>query len=228
MTLQIRSGTIVRGALLTVAILGGLGGLAQAARMLWGHARVFGLVDLFDLSGENNVPTWFSTILLMLSALALGPVAASAHSRREPHAWRWALLAVLLLLVSLAEDASLLERAMRATSPDGGALALPRSFWPTLATLLFIGLATVVLPLWRAVPRQVALQMLLAAVLFVGGHTAFSHLGGALASQGRVLSLAFVAARVLEETCKMAGTAIFLGAALRAWPEGGALRIQAT
>jgi hypothetical protein len=62
--------------------------------------------DVVNLNAENNPSTWFSSALHLINAFLLGVIALVAERNR----WRWALLAVLVLGVSMDETAQLHER----------------------------------------------------------------------------------------------------------------------
>src|SRR6266545_5147574 len=82
------------------------------------------VMKLFDVNSENNVPTWFSSLLLFGDALLAGLVAALVRRAGGRDAGHWAALAVLLSLLSLDEVASLHERLPDpATALRGAAVA---------------------------------------------------------------------------------------------------------
>ena len=69
---------------------------------------MLGLIDTFDVNIENNVPTFFSTFLLVSCAALLAVIANQpAVARREAAYWRW--LCLIFLFLALDEDASLHE-----------------------------------------------------------------------------------------------------------------------
>jgi hypothetical protein len=71
----------------------------------WGH-----LNEIFDMSKENNIPTWYSALQYAVSALLFGLYARLNVTRNDPRSWVLICLPVLCLMMSLDEDASLHER----------------------------------------------------------------------------------------------------------------------
>src|SRR5690606_34326178 len=67
------------------------------------------LRQLFDVDEENNIPTWFSSFLLLLAAALLAVLACHKHAQRDRWTRYWYLLAGGFLLLSLDEMAGLHE-----------------------------------------------------------------------------------------------------------------------
>ncbi len=78
------------------------------SRFVLHHGQLLGLVDTFNVNVENNVPTFFSALLLFACAVALALVARlpenSASDRRH-----WNGLGLVFLFLALDEDASIHE-----------------------------------------------------------------------------------------------------------------------
>jgi hypothetical protein len=100
--------------------------------------RLKWLTYLFSLSFENNFGAWWSSMLLLTTSLLAFD--AGLHARAggdRPVAWGWGALALVMLILSIDEGASVHERvAMHVpigTRPFGAVLILLMSFG--LATL---------------------------------------------------------------------------------------------
>jgi len=61
-------------AIIAVLLLADLGG--QIATYRYGHPGVLGLVSLFDLDSETNIPTWYSSSALLMCGVVLALIAA--------------------------------------------------------------------------------------------------------------------------------------------------------
>jgi hypothetical protein len=211
MTLHLRPGLIVAALVLLVAVLSLAGWWAGSERNLapapgWFAAQL----SLFDLACENNVPTWFSSALLM----AAGAVAFVLGAGTGRNRGRWWLLAATLAGISLAEDASLLERSLAVYQHVDG-FGLPFASWRWIAVGGACLVAVWFVPLLGTLSPRRALLAIGAALLFCVGHWAFAWWGGSLAGihGGHVAGV--VLARVAEETSKLlgetAGIAVLLG-----------------
>lgn len=225
MTLHLRTRPLLVSLLLVIFALAAAGALAGWSTWLAPAPRFHGLEPVFDLAAENNVPTWFSTVLLTGTALMIALVAMRARRSGEPDAWRWWALAVGVGFVSLLEDASLFERAI-AFGSAGGRFEAPPWFWRSAGLAVVACAALVYAPLLAGRPRGRAALFALSAVVMLGGHAAFARLGGWMFWHGGVHQSGFVFARVAEETCKMLGTAMLLAATLSELRARGAWRVS--
>jgi len=161
-TLGLLVGVVVGLTLLSLA--------GQIARFHLGTPTVFGLVRLFYVDLENNLPTWYQTMALAFSAVLLAWLALAARQMRAPFAGHWLALSLLFLFLSLDESASIHESTIQ---PLQRLTGRPGGVWqPTwvivgvvVVTAVAVGFRHFFLHLARAERRQVAF----AAGLFVVG-----------------------------------------------------------
>jgi len=190
------------------------------------------IANLFLLDWEQNVPTLFSTLMLLACALLL---AAIARARRgEPYARHWIVLSIVFSLLSLDEYASLHEAAVDRVRSlldiRGGPLFFA---WVIPGALLGAAFGVAFLPFLRALPRATLRRFAIAAVLFVGGAIGFEMIGSArFAVTGTTKDWAYIVASTLEEGLEMIGAATFLSALLAyiVWMQhpGWAIRMGGT
>ena len=69
----------------SVALVSGAGLAVELLRPLCHLSGQRGLVPLLSLSYEGNLPTWFSSALLLCAAALLGLIAADVRQRGERH-----------------------------------------------------------------------------------------------------------------------------------------------
>lgn len=99
--------------------------IGQVSAWGFGHDSVFGLVPLFDLNAEVNVPTLYAVLSLTLCAVLMGVIARVRYRMRQPGSLHWAGLASVMSFLALDEFASLHERLsdpVRASLEVGGVL----------------------------------------------------------------------------------------------------------
>lgn len=101
----------VARALLVVWVLLALGGIFNVV-MRFGlhHGLVYGLVPLFDLDEEQALGTWVASVLLLSAALVAGACALLARRGDRPWDRHWAVLALVLALLSLDEVGAVHDR----------------------------------------------------------------------------------------------------------------------
>jgi hypothetical protein len=179
------------------------------------------VMRLFDVTSERNVPSWFSSMLLMCCALVAALLAALVRRAGGRDAGYWAGLAAVLSLLSLDEAAALHERL---GGPAAEVLGDTLHFaWvvPGVVLALVVGLAFVRFVV--RLPPSTRRLVVAAAAMYVTGAVALDAVGGiVLESHGdRAVYLLVTAA---EEGLEMAGGVLLLYAAmclLRLRPEPG-------
>ncbi len=150
------------------------------------------LVQLFELDEENNLPTWFSSFLLLSNAAVLF-VAAQESSE---HRFHWRLLSAGFLLLSIDEVAGLHETFH--TSID--------SNWTIYAAVLvaIVGLSFV--PFLLSLPRKLAVGFIVSGGLYLGGALLVEWLSRDMDED----TFGYAMAVALEEGLEMTGAWLFL------------------
>jgi len=183
-----------------------------AIRITTGHDVVFGLVKLFSLNQEGNIPAWYSSILLFAGASVAGLVGVAIGGARSRG---WKGIALVLAFFSLDEIASFHER-----------LAVPREYLGQLApvrdnTWVFVGVVVVgvlVVMFLRTVlasPPPIRRAVLVAGAIYAGGALGMEVLGGIWSlGHGRV-NWVYAVIGVLEEGGELLGATLFLDAGLK-------------
>lgn len=128
-----------------------------------------GLVHRFDVDQENNLPTWFSSLNLVVVAALLFLVTRSKVARRDSQALYWGGLCALFLALSIDETASLheatvwpIQRMLNTTGALYTAWVIPGM----IAVALF---AVLYLRFFFALPRRFQALFALAGAMYVGG-----------------------------------------------------------
>ena len=150
-----------RKLLLAVAIVAGIGLLVEAWHARSHDALIEALLPKLSLSYESNLPTWFSSSLLLACAVAAGAIAAS---RPAWHRHWWAI-AALAGWMSLDEAAELHEHL-------GGHIAASGVLyfdWVIPATAIVAVLVLLFVPFIRALHPPTRMRLVVAGALYIGG-----------------------------------------------------------
>lgn len=144
---------------------------SQLIRYFTGHDFQFGLLHLFNLDEENNIPTWFSSLLLSLCALLAALIGLRHKCLAYPFAIHWLALAAIFLCMSLDETASIHNMA---NGPLQKALHLgePGFFhetWVVLGGLFVLIVGASYYKFMIALPLETRQRFILAAGIYVGG-----------------------------------------------------------
>ena len=195
-------------ALVTAALVAA-GSAVVYLKLVLGHDTVFGLVRKFDLDTELNVPTWFSVLLLLLAAAALGYIGVRAKHEGDRFAGHWRGLAWIFLFMSLDETAGLhglMTRPVRQALHLGGALYYA---WVVPAIIALAVFGVVYLKFVWNLPRPTRGLMILSGAVYVAGALGGELVEGAhQAAHG--IDLAFVWMTVAEEALEMSGVVLFI------------------
>lgn len=181
-----------------------------------GRDFVFGLVRLFDLDGEANVPSFFSTLLLMSAGILLWLISREEKNRGGRDAGRWKVLAVVFLYLAVDEAAMLHELFI---VPGAELLGKDRPgifnfAWVIPYSVLVLALGAYFIGFFLRLPAVSKIRFLVAAVLFVGGGLGFEFIEGAVAKTQGESSTAYWVLSAIEEAMEMAGVIVFIHALL--------------
>ena len=188
--------------------------IGQISTYYFGHGRLLGLVRLFALDEEGNVPTWYSSVTLLCCSALLGLIAA-AHGR-DDRWWRhWAGLALVFLYLSMDEAASIHELSIEPLHDLLGVGGLLRWAWVVPGMLFLAVLAAAYLKFVSALRRPTRRLFCTAAALFVGGALVVEMLSGWWFDQYGNRNMGFVLLWTTEEALEMTGVAVFIFALLR-------------
>ena len=161
--------------------------LAHAAglfsRFVLGHDTVFGLIDLFDLNSEKNLPTFYASASLLFCAALLALIAVMRWPNRE---WIfWAILTVVFAFLSYDEAAAIHESLGQTLQDAWNTSGYIRYAWiipyGIIALVLLIGSTWVL----RSIYRRTLALYLLAGGIYVFGAIGFEMVSGNRADLSR-------------------------------------------
>ena len=171
---------------------------------------------LLHLSGESNIPTWFTS--LQLAGVAWCGLVIAADERRRRGTWPllWLVVAVLFAILSLDEVACIHEEIGRLTLKYYG--ESPKSvFFRSGVWMLTLGPAILVVTAWLAWRLVAALKRTRKALVYtlVGlglyvVSAAFIEILQNFLAEGRDVFLS----NAFEETGEMIGTSLMVGGLL--------------
>lgn len=184
----------------------------QIATYVLGYGTVFGLVNLFSLDREGNIPTWFSSLILLWSAILLAVI--TVDRRAAGHAdWKyWGGLSVIFTLLSFDEAASIHEITIEPMQQVLGVGGVLHWAWVIPGMAFVILIAAVYFRFLFSQPAATRRLFIVAAVLYVGGALGMEMLGaGWFAEHGR-RNMGYVLFWTVEETMEMFGVVVFIHA----------------
>lgn len=136
-----------------------------------GHDHVFGLIRLFNLNEERNVPALFSTVLLLAAAALLWHIRAHQQQRGARDVARWTVLAVGFVYIAIDEFGEFHELLIVPGREllGGRSAGLFYYAWVIPATAIVLVLAGYFLGFLLRLPARTRLGFITGGLLFVGG-----------------------------------------------------------
>lgn len=196
-------------------------GLA-AVELLFGYDHLRGIVPMFSLTMEANVPTWFSGGLLLTASTLLLLVAHD--SGRGTFGWagvanarHWYGLGIVFAYLSLDELTQLHERTTQPVRDGLGTGGLLYYGWIVPALLLVAIIGAIYLRFLFRLPRATARLFVLAAILYVGGAVGGEMLEGLTYSSALepfTKRFTIKAITITEEAAEMCGVIVMIRALL--------------
>jgi hypothetical protein len=177
-----------------------------------GHDHVYGLIPLFCLNAEQNIPTFFSALLLLFASLLLAVITMLEKKRWSVPVLYWATLSFGFFLMAADELLCLHEKTqglMRTLLGDG-ALGVFYFAWVIPGLVLVLGVSIFFLKFLLGLPLKTRISFIAAAVLYVGGCIGFELVGGHYAESHGQNNLIFGVMTTVEESLEMAGIIVFI------------------
>lgn len=184
-----------------------------AITVVTGRDYIFGLVPLFDLDVENNVPSFFSGSLLLLNGILIWLVAQlpflSHHSRV------WYVLAGVFVFLSCDELFGVHEHLTRPFREALRTSALLYYPWVIGYAVPVLTLIVWFIPSWRSLDAPARTRLVTAGVLYFMGAVVMELIGGAYDEAfGHDRTLAWGLLVAVEESLEMAGLLVLTHAVL--------------
>jgi hypothetical protein len=212
-TFEPRKVAIALGTIIIILVFADLGGLVF--KYFWGHDYVFGFIPLFDLNNEQNIPTLFSTVLLLLGSGLSSIIAISRKSQSRQGVYYWIGLALIFLFLSIDEFAMIHEclvKPLRTSLNTSGLLYYPWVivYGPFVAIIGLIYLRFVI-----SLPKNIRRLIFCAGLVYITGAVGFECISGWYEDlhHGQQ-DIVYEVLAACEESLEMVGILIFVYALL--------------
>jgi hypothetical protein len=193
------------GCLLVLASIG------TTAYMTW-RGHLYHPVALFYLDEEKNIPTFFSSCLLLFAALLLFIITLLEKSRSAARIVYWKILSIAFLLMAIDEFASLHETMMLPIRNflGNGKLGIFYFSWVIPAILIIILFTFLFWKFLFCLHPKTRHTFLLAATIYLGGCIGFEMIGGYYTEAHGHLNWIYGTIATIEESLEMMGVIIFI------------------
>lgn len=180
----------------------------QFFKIVLGHQYLLGLVDLFNVDNEANIPAWYSSCALLFCAVLLGIIARGKYSERDRYTLHWGGLSFIFTLLSLDEAVSLHEGWLPAVW--NMTFTQSRYNWVVMGACFSLVVVAVYLKFLIDLPAKFRYRFLLAGALFVGGALGVevpSNLHADIHGEENMIYATMV---FIEELLEMMGVVLFI------------------
>ena len=186
--------------------LAGLG--VEVAR--YGFEREGELTRLLSLSHETNIPTWYSSSVLLCCSFLLALIAAMKKGAGGAFRGHWVLLAVGFLYISMDETAQIHENLNQLLDLHG----IFYFTWVIPVGILVLVLALIYARFVLHLPSRTRLRFLGAGVAYVGGALGVELVLGYWTDLHGDENLTYAMIDLVEESLEILGMSMFLSALL--------------
>jgi len=180
-----------------------------------GKPGVYGL-RFFYFDAEDNLPSAYSTLLILISALLLTIITLAKRNQTGAMVFHWAVLSAGFLLMAMDEELSLHEELIHPIRALLGSdnYGVFYYAWVLPAIVLVIVLGLFFLKFLMRLPAKTRLQFVVAATLFLGGSIGVELIGGRFDELYGNENLTYSLIATCEESLEMAGVIVFIRALL--------------
>lgn len=158
------------------------------------------LRELFDVDEEESVPTWFSSSLLLLTAVVLFLIAHLSRQGKDRYAIYWLGLAVGFTFMSVDEIAGFHETLNSITQTS----------WAVPGMILALLIGLLYLKFLSSLPASVAVRFMMSGAIFVGGAVGVELATEPYLYEDALDTLAYNLWTPVEEGMEMGGVILFL------------------
>ena len=168
------------------------------------------LLSFFYLDNENNIPTYFSSILLLTAALLLFYISLHKFRSSNQFKYNWLILSAVFLILSMDEFMSvhelMIEPMQELLNPSGVfyfAWVIPGMVFVGALGLLFLRFLIKLKASYRN-------KFIISAILFLGGALGIEMIGGYINFSLGTENYLYAMAANLEEALEMIGISYFI------------------
>jgi len=183
--------------------------IGQAVQ-LSGILQSSGVIDLFNLEKEFNLPTLWSSILLLIACTLLYATALLARKQNHEFIFHWRLLSFIFLMLALDETIGFHEKIGGNIGNLFQTSGIFYYSWLIPALIFVIILTFFYLRFLFSLPSDIRNLFIISGSIFIGGAVGLEMIESYMAEAGEYMSPLYNVCVVLEEFMEMLGVTIFI------------------
>lgn len=174
------------------------------------HPNAWGVIPQFELDMERNIPTYFSSFILLLSSVLLFAVAELKRKQQDKHVWHWRLLSGIFLYMSMDESAGVHEMLIYPLRENFQLTGIFYFSWVIVGGLLVLGLGLYYLPFLFSLSARMRNGLMLAGVVYVSGALGVELFGGYYSDAYGEDNFTYGLITTVEESLELAGVLMLM------------------
>ncbi len=173
-----------------------------------------GLVLPLNVDRDSSLPTWYSSISLLICSFLLLTSSLIARKKKQSYTVHWFILSLLFLYISVDEVATFRESFFVTLRPVIHTDGLFHYRWTLFAIPFVILFLLSYLKFLAHLPKQIRNLFILSGTVFVSGALGMEMLAGLTDSLYGAKNMLYVTVTAIEEFCEMFSVVIFIYALL--------------
>lgn len=178
-------------------------------KLYFGHGRIYGLFQLFDFNSEKNIPTLYSSFILITASILLSFIASTLKRLGSPY-FSWLGLAIVFLFLSIDETVMIHEHLTVPVRQLLNTSGLFRYAWVIPYGIGLVMFVIIYLKFLISLPKTIMILFVVSGTTFVLGAMGFEMLGGWYHGLYGRENLAYSFIYTCEEFFEMLGVAMFI------------------
>ena len=176
-----------------------------------GHNVIWGFTPQFSFDMENNIPTYFSSVNLLICAVLIFFIYRFYKIRNIPENRYWFFLSFLFLYLSLDESASFHEMLIRPMNEIFGFESVWLYYpWVIPGIIICLVIGVFLFKFYTRLPMRYRVLFGLSAFLFIGGSIGMEIIDGVFVAIDPEVTLTASLLITMEETLEMLGIITFI------------------
>lgn len=173
------------------------------------------VVRMFDLDEENNIPSYFSTVIILIAAALLGIIGVLESRREGSQVHHWRLLALIFLALSFDEFASLHEILIEPVRDRTGGVRVFYFGWVVPGLVFVAVVGAYFLPFVARLEPNSRRRFVIAGTIYVVGVLGVELVEGYIASGSGEQNWSYITALTVQEAMEMMGMILFIAALIQ-------------
>ncbi|MBV7267662.1 hypothetical protein [Winogradskyella luteola] len=171
------------------------------------------IIKLFDFNLEANLPTYFSSLVLLSNGVLLALI-GSRHKAIGNKFWHWLGLSIIFVFLAFDEMIQIHEQLRAPMESLFNTTGLLYFAWFIPYTLVTIIIALAYFKFMMRLPKHVLKLFVIAGILYVFGAVGMEAIGGMHAEVEGQYTFAYAMMYSFEELLEMSGAVVFFYALL--------------